>query len=470
MTGEWREVTVGDIAAPMRNALVGGPFGSNLVTHDYVPSGVPVIRGQNMGARWIAGDFAFVSDSKAKSLGANIARPGDIVFTQRGTLGQVSLVPEGAYERYLVSQSQMKLTVNRELADSVFLYYAFSTGEQQDYIRQNAIQTGVPHINLGILRGTPVPLPPLPEQRAIAHILGTLDDKIELNRRMNETLESMARALFKSWFVDFDPVRAKAEGRDPGLPKPLADLFPTRLVDSELGEIPEGWEVGALGNGLVDLEVGGRPKGGVSGYNEGVPSIGAESIVGLGIFAYSKTKYVPREFFEGMTRGHVRSGDVLLYKDGGRPGEFEPHVTLVGDGFPFQTCVINEHVYRLRAKAILGQSFLFFWLSSDVVMEEMRIKGTGVAVPGLNSTQVKSLTTLFPSREVVRAFSVIVDRWVARVLASCNESRTLAALRDALLPRLISGELRLEDPNRILAEVESTAPNRPQPVRTARMT
>ena len=94
-------------------------------------------------------------------------------------------------------------------------------------------------------------LPPLSEQRAIAHILGTLDDKIELNRRMNETLEAMARALFKSWFVDFDPVRAKAEGRDLGLPKPFADLFPARLVDSELGEIPEGWEVGPLDSVLV---------------------------------------------------------------------------------------------------------------------------------------------------------------------------------------------------------------------------
>ena len=97
---------------------------------------------------------------------------------------------------------------------------------------------------------------------------------------MNETLEAMARALFKSWFVDFDPVRAKAEGRDPGLPKPLADLFPARLVDSELGEIPEGWEVHTLENVLSELEVGGRPKGGVSGYTEGVPSIGAESIIG----------------------------------------------------------------------------------------------------------------------------------------------------------------------------------------------
>src|SRR2546425_5662901 len=201
------------------------------------------IRGQNMGGRWVSGDFVFVTDAKADSLAANIARPQDIVFTQRGTLGQVSLVPAEPFGRYLVSQSQMKLTVNREVADPLFVYYVFSTVEQQDYIRQNAIQTGVPHTNLGILRATPIPLPPLHEQRAIAHILGTLDDKIELNRRMSETLEAMARVLFKSWFVDFDPVRAKAEGRDPGLPKPFTDLFPDRFEDSELGEIPVGWRI-----------------------------------------------------------------------------------------------------------------------------------------------------------------------------------------------------------------------------------
>jgi type I restriction enzyme, S subunit len=188
MTGEWREVTIGEIAGLSRNALVGGPFGSNLVSRDYVEAGVPVIRGQNMGGRWISGDFVFVTTQKAESLQANLARPGDIIFTQRGTLGQVSLVPKAPFDRYIVSQSQMKLTVNSELADPLFFYYVFSTAEQQDYIRQNAIQTGVPHTNLGILRSTPVPLPPLPEQKAIARILGTLDDKIELSRGMSETL------------------------------------------------------------------------------------------------------------------------------------------------------------------------------------------------------------------------------------------------------------------------------------------
>ena len=154
MAGEWVETTIGQIAASTRNALVGGPFGSNLVSRDYVEAGVPVIRGQNMGGRWVSGEFVFVSEQKAQSLESNLARPGDIVFTQRGTIGQVSLVPRVPFDRYLVSQSQMKLTANSEIADSAFLYYVFSTDEQQDYIRQHAIQTGVPHTNLGILRST----------------------------------------------------------------------------------------------------------------------------------------------------------------------------------------------------------------------------------------------------------------------------------------------------------------------------
>jgi type I restriction enzyme, S subunit len=210
MSTEWRHYKVGDIAAPLKNALVGGPFGSNLVSRDYVEYGVPVIRGQNMGlGRWVDGKFVFVTREKAGSLSANLARPGDLIFTQRGTLGQVALVPQGPFEIYLLSQSQMKLTADPDKADSLFLYYLFSADAQRDYIKRNAIQTGVPHTNLGILRATPTYLPPPAVQLAVAHILGALDDKIELNRRMNESLEEMAQTIFQSWFVDFDPVRAK---------------------------------------------------------------------------------------------------------------------------------------------------------------------------------------------------------------------------------------------------------------------
>lgn len=172
---EWSRTTIRGIASNARNAIVGGPFGSDLVSSDYVEQGVPVIRGQNMSGQWVSGNFAFVTPAKAKSLQANLAHPGDIVFTQRGTLGQVSLVPERPFESYLVSQSQMKLSLNREAADPLFFFYVFTSEEQQKLIRGGTIQTGVPHVNLGILRDIPVQLPPLHEQRVIARALRDID-------------------------------------------------------------------------------------------------------------------------------------------------------------------------------------------------------------------------------------------------------------------------------------------------------
>ena len=234
-------------------------------------------------------------------------------------------------------------------------------------------------------------------------------------------------------------------GADAKLPDGLGQHFPDRLTESAIGPIPDGWSVETLEATLDELEVGRRPKGGVSKYKSGIPSIGAESIVRLGVFNYDKVKYVPPEFFDSMTRGHVKNRDVLLYKDGGRPGIFEPHVSLVGEGFPFERCAINEHVYRLRASDSTGQSFLYFWLAGRHATHEMQTKGTGVAVPGLNSTQVKSLRILKPPAEVVRAFNELVEPWVIRILINSRESRTLAMIRDALLPKLISGAVRVPD-------------------------
>lgn len=172
---DWEMVTVGSIAHKKPNAIVGGPFGSDLVSTDYVPAGVPVIRGQNMGQSYLSGDFVFVSDKKAKALSSNLAAPGDVVFTQRGTLGQVSVVPDGPYDRYLISQSQMKLSVDPQRFNVGFLCQYFSSAAGQQQILESAIQTGVPHTNLAILRGYFLPRPPLPEQQAIAAALSDAD-------------------------------------------------------------------------------------------------------------------------------------------------------------------------------------------------------------------------------------------------------------------------------------------------------
>ena len=445
MAGEWRKSTVGELAAPVRNALVGGPFGSNLVSCDYVDAGVPVIRGQNMGGRWVSGEFVFVTDTKASSLDANLARPGDIVFTQRGTLGQVSVVPEGQFDRYLVSQSQMKLTVDRDLADPMFIYYLFSTSEQKDYIRQNSIQTGVPHTNLGILRRTPVSFPPLPVQRAIAHILGTLDDKIELNRRMNETLEAMARALFKSWFVDFDPVRAKhalskvegAGGRPstssgraiPGLPKPLADLFPDAFEDSELGEIPKGWKLGTLADfALVNPE---------SWSKETRPDV-------INYVDLSNTKWGSIEAItlyklrDAPSRAQrvLRPGDTIVGTV--RPGNGS-YALISADGLTGSTGFAV-----LRPRRPEYAQFVYLVATAAESIEAFSHLADGGAYPAVRPEVVIATQAIRPGDKVLAQFSMLSDPLLAAMAQNECESRSLAALRDTLLPKIISGELRIK--------------------------
>ena len=172
---DWECERISDAAANSANAIVGGPFGSDLVSADYAAMGVPVIRGQNMAAGVVSGDFVFVSPQKAKLLSANLAHPGDLVFTQRGTLGQVAIVPDDRHECYLVSQSQMKVSLNRTRHDPCFVHQYFASRAGQKQIALSAIQTGVPHTNLGILRAYRFPAPPLPEQRAIASALSDVD-------------------------------------------------------------------------------------------------------------------------------------------------------------------------------------------------------------------------------------------------------------------------------------------------------
>jgi type I restriction enzyme S subunit len=172
-----------------KSRIVGGPFGSNLTQKDYQDSGVPVIRGSNMGAmgRWVEGPFAYVSDEKFRhNLTTNAAKPGNIIVTQRGTLGQVAVIPDDAlYETYVVSQSQMAINVDTRLADRDFVYYFLTSPTFSQYLEVATIQVGVPHINLGLLRDIEVSWPSMAEQRAISSVLSALDDKIDLNRQMN---------------------------------------------------------------------------------------------------------------------------------------------------------------------------------------------------------------------------------------------------------------------------------------------
>lgn len=446
MLNEWKEVTVNEIAAPVRNALVGGPFGSNLVSADYVAQGVPVIRGQNLGERWVSGDFAYVSDAKADSLSGNLARPGDIVFTQRGTLGQVGLVPDGKFDRYLVSQSQMKLTVNSEIADPIFCYYQFCSDDQQDYIRLNAIQTGVPHTNLGILRGTPFLLPPLAEQRAIAHILGTLDDKIELNRRTNETLEAMSRALFTAWFVNFEPVRAKLEGRWqrdqtlPGLPAHLYDLFPDRLVDSELGEIPAGWRHSTIG-AEVTVCGGSTPSTKEPEFWEGGHHCWATpkdlSALKFPVLLDTDRKITDAGLAK-ISSGLLPVGTVLL-------SSRAPIGYLAIADVP---TAINQGFIAMKCDGVLPNVFVLLWCRES--MDAIVGNANGSTFQEISKGNFRPISVVVPPEPVLASFRKSAGSLYRQMVENERESRSLAQLRDTLLPKLISGEVRVPDAKRIV--------------------
>ncbi|MDH0097748.1 restriction endonuclease subunit S, partial [Pseudomonas sp. GD04158] len=300
-----------DLAAPQKNAIVGGPFGSNLVSKDYQEQGVPVIRGQNMGGKWVSGDFVFVSSEKAAQLEQNKARPGDVVFTQRGTLGQVSIVPQAPYSEYVVSQSQMKITVDPNKADPHFIYYLFRSEEQLRYVLNSAIQTGVPHTNLGILRKTPVSIPALNTQKAIAEFLCAFDDRITLLRETNATLEAIAQALFKSWFVDFDPVRAKAEGRQPeGMDATTAALFPDSFEESELGLVPKGWRVRAIGELVEGIYDG--PHATPAESADGPVFLGIKNLTGTSLDLSDIRHISESDWTQWTRRIEPRHGDIVF--------------------------------------------------------------------------------------------------------------------------------------------------------------
>ena len=212
-----------------------------------------------------------------------------------------------------------------------------------------------------------LPMPPLDEQRAIAHILGTLDDKIELNRRMNETLEAMARALFKSWFVDFDPVRAKAEGRDPGLPKHLADLFPDRFVDSELGEIPEGWEVGTIDDVtslIIDYRGKTPKKLGKEWAISGIPAVSAKNIKKGRLVEKQSINYVDQSLYDLWMKDKLNIEDILMTSEA-------PLGELCFLAREAEYC-LSQRVFALRAdQKRCASSFLYLWLETKDAQEKV---------------------------------------------------------------------------------------------------
>jgi type I restriction enzyme, S subunit len=436
MASEWPRVRLETIAASDRKGFAMGPFGSNIKSENYQPNGVPVLRGVNLGDGGFSGnDLVFLSEKKAEELRNSQAFPYDLVFVAQGTVGKVGLVPNTArFQKTVLSQNLMKFSCDSAKADSRFLYYFFISSDGQQTIRSRVNPTGVPCISrpLSSLKEFEVTLPPLAEQKAIAGILGALDDKIELNRRMNATLEAMAQAMFQSWFVDFDPVRAKLDGRQsPGLDPATAALFPNEFEDSELGHIPKGWSVTPVGK-IVDCVGGGTPSTAEPKYWEGGTHHWTTpkdfSSLQAPILLDTDRKLTDAGIAK-ISSGMLPAGTLLL-------SSRAPVGYLAIAAMPV---AINQGFIALKCNERASNFFMLNWCQSN--MAEIEGRATGTTFAEISKHNFRPIPVVLPPKDLMSAFTAKVAPLYTQITASLQQARTLAALRDTLLPRLLSGEL-----------------------------
>ncbi len=432
MVGEWPTRSIDELKAQSRAAIAIGPFGSRMKSECYVPSGVPVIRGTNISdTRELIGEMVCITPEKAEEVQSSIIFADDLFFPHRGSIGLVGIVPQNGTARYVQSSSMMKLTCDRSQVEPLYLFYFFRSAQGRQELLKNASTVGTPGIGqpLSSLKAIRVPLPPLPEQKAIAHILGTLDDKIELNRRMNVTLEAMARALFQSWFVDFDPVRAKLDGRQPaGLDAATAALFPAHFQESTLGELPQGWRIGTLGE-LVELR---------TDRVDPTPSKDDKRYVAL---EDMPSKSI--DLSNHQLGSAVNSSITAFRKDDVLFGSMRPYFHKVG--LAFFDGITRTTTFVLRPRKDYFRHFALMHFFSDDVVAHATIASVGTTIPYVKWDSLENYKIPIPPDTLLDAFEKAVSPFIQRIAAQGEESHTLATLRDALLPKLLSGELQVQN-------------------------
>ena len=428
--GQWRTVKLGDVCTKIGSGAT--PRGGKDV---YLQDGsYTLVRSQNVyNDGFHREGLAFIAEHHADELRNVEVFEDDVLLNITGdSVARVCQVATDVLPAR-VNQHVAIVRPDPDKLDAGYLRYCLVTPEMQAILLSLAGSGATRNaLTKGIIESLDIPLPHLDEQKAIAHVLGTLDDKIELNRRMNETLEAMARALFKSWFVDFDPVRAKMEGRWrrgeslPGLPAEHYDLFPDRLVDSELGEIPEGWEVGRLGEVADQRRSSMKPEQ----ISPDTPYIALEHMPQR-CLALSEWGMA-----EGLASGKFRfeQGDILF-------GKLRPYFHKVGIAPLAGVCSTDIVVVKPRLQDWFG--FVLGHISSSEFVDYTDAASTGTKMPRTNWRDMSRYEIVLPSVGAANAFNGLVQPLVNNIVTAIHQSRALATQRDALLPGLVSGEVRV---------------------------
>lgn len=456
MAGKWPYKRVEEIA--MKIAM--GPFGSSIKVETFTDSGIPIISGQHLReAQVVDGEFNFIKEAHADSLKNANVRRGDVIFTHAGNIGQVAFIPDdSAYQRYVISQRQLYLRCNTGLMLPEFITYYFKTPEGQHRLLANSNQVGVPSIARpsSYLKTIEVPAPSIEEQQVVVRNIKTLDAKIRFNIGINQTLEAIAQAIFKSWFVDFDPVKAKiaaiTEGRDPlraaisaisGKPDNELDdlpieqydqlaataaLFPDEMEKSELGEIPKGWTL----KSVADIAQFASGKVDVSLLNEDF-YVSTENMLENRAGVTRATSLPSVASVPSFKRGHILISNIRPYFkkiwmarfNGGR----------------------SPDVLAFETTHLQWAEFLYNLLYQDSFFEFMTRTAKGAKMPRGDKVAIMGWKFPCPNEPLMVVFSEKVRPHYAHIESLVSQSKSLTDLRDTLLPKLLSGELSMAEAN-----------------------
>lgn len=430
----WEFTTLGKICERGGGNIQTGPFGSQLHASDYVSEGVPTIMPVNIGEnRLIEDGIMRITEADANRLSKHRVRAGDIIYSRRGDVERRALVRK-AEDGWFCGTGCLKVRLGKGVVDPQYASFYLGHPAVRSWIVQHAVGATMPNLNTAIMEAIPFALPPLSEQKRIAHILGTLDDKIELNRRMNATLEAMARALFQSWFVDFDPVRAKAAGQTPaGMDQATADLFPSEVEDSELGEIPKGWTK-RRAEEFVRVTIGKTPpRKEPQWFSESEVDVPWVSIRDLGTSGTFVSQTSERLTQKGIDRFNVRvvprDTVILSFK-----------LTVGRVAITDVELATNEAIAHFGIDPASGVTTEFLYLAL-LAFDFDSLGSTSSIATAVNSDSVRSIEICIPPAALIEAFTAIVKPLFAMIRSTQAGTRTLAETRDALLPRLLSGDL-----------------------------
>ena len=431
---DWSLTTIGQLVDRGDANIQTGPFGTMLHAESYIPSGKPVVAVKHLGDnRLLHEELPRIGPEDSERLARYTLREGDIVFGRKGAVERRAYI-NSSEDGWLQGSDCIRVRFISQNINTKYVSYVLGSSPYRKWIEKNAHGATMPSLNQEIIRRIPLPIPPIPEQRAIARILSSLDDKIELNRRMNETLEAMAFTIFKSWFVNFEPVRSKAESLEPeGIDAETAALFPDSFEETVLGVVPRGWIVSKVGRELVTV-LGGTPSRSISEYwsNGTVPWINSGKVNEFRII--EPAEYITEKAVENSATKLLPERTTVLAITGATLGQ----VSLL----EIASCA-NQSVIGILQSHRIPSEYIYFWIKYKI--DDLISWQTGGAQQHINKNNANDLDILCPNDEIFSTYLKLVRPVFNMIKHNCFESLNLETIRKGVLPNLLSGKIPIKN-------------------------